>query len=303
MAVPSAAPRRDPRIDEFLAHARLVLGLAPRSVAAYGRDLELVQTACAALELDLGRLDPPGIARVLGWLQQERGLAASSQARLLSALRHCLRHAAAEGLGADERAQLVRGPKQDSRLPEVLSPADAERLLAHVPPGPWQERDRAILEVLYACGGRASEVAGLTLADLREHGRLLRLRGKGGKERLVPLHERAQASVRAWCRGDRLTIDPQGRNPALFPGARGGPIARQSIWALVKRTAALAGLSQRVYTHLLRHSVATHLLTGGADLRAVQELLGHASLATTQRYTHVDAQRLKAVHRQHHPRA
>lgn len=287
---------------DFLAHCRLQLGLSANTISAYRRDLARLHQWCENTQQPLAQWQPDTVAAWLGWLEAE-GLQRNSRRRALSALRHFVRFLLAERKLAEDRVHLVRSPQPHHRLPEVLTRDEVDRLLANPPPGPLQARDRAALELLYACGGRASEVVGIGLADLREGGCLVKLRGKGNKERLVPLGERAQQAVKAYLSEMRPTLEGGRRSELLLLGSRGRALSRQTLWAMVRKAGVLAGLGNRVYTHLLRHTFATHVLEGGADLRVVQELLGHANLSTTQRYTQVDAQRLKDLHSRFHPRA
>jgi integrase/recombinase XerD len=185
----------------------------------------------------------------------------------------------------------------------VLSVDEVGRLLEAAPEGAMRARDTLALELLYACGGRASEVVGIGIGDLREQATLVKLHGKGSKERMVPLGERARSALRRYLDVLRPGLDPERKQERLLLSAKGRPMTRQALWRLVKDAGVLAGIATPVYTHLLRHSFATHLLENGADLRAVQELLGHANLTTTQRYTHVDAKRLIDLHRKFHPRS
>jgi integrase/recombinase XerD len=288
---------------DFLRHCRLELGLSANTLAAYRNDLEKVYQALAALELDLATCGPDEVARVLGWLRAQHGSAPSTLARCLVSLRMYARFLVAERVLERDRIQLAQAPRCWQELPEVLSVAEVDRLLRSPPPGPLALRDRCALELLYACGARASEVAGLGLGDLHEGGRVLRLRGKGSKERLVPIGEEALRQLQRYLRELRPQLDPGARQEAVLLSRRGRPMTRQALWRLVREAGALAGITKPLFTHLLRHSFATHLIEGGADLRAVQELLGHANMTTTQRYTHVDARRLRALHRQFHPRA
>jgi integrase/recombinase XerD len=287
----------------FLAYCRLELGLAPNTIAAYQRDLSLVHAALAGLGLTVPQCGPDEVGRLLAWLRDERKLASSSLVRLLVALRMYARWLVSEKLLERDRIQLAQMPKLWNSLPEVLSVDEVERLLQSPPDGPMRLRDRLALELLYACGGRASEVAGIALDDLKEHASLVQLHGKGGKDRMVPLGDRARSALRRYLDELRPTLDPGHRQRRLLLSARGRPITRNTLWKLVHDAGVLAGITRPVYTHLLRHSFATHLLEGGADLRSVQELLGHANLTTTQRYTHVDAKRLIEVHRKFHPRS
>lgn len=287
----------------FLAYCRLELGLSSNTLSAYRNDLDKVYQGLLALGLSVEACGPDEIARLLGWLRDERAQAASSLVRLLVSLRMYAKYLVMERLMARDRIQLAQMPRVWNQLPEVLSVAEVERLLAAAPPGPMHLRDRLILELLYACGGRASEVAGIGRSDLRERATLVHLRGKGGKERMVPLGDKARACLKRYLAELRPQLDPNERQERLLLSARGRPLGRQALWTVVKQAGVLAGVDKPVYTHLLRHSFATHLLEGGADLRTVQELLGHANLTTTQRYTHVDAKRLVEVHRKFHPRA
>lgn len=231
-------------------------------------------------------------------------MAASSRNRILSALRSWIRFLVAERLLPHDHLHAMSGGKVQRSLPQVLSAEEVQKLLQNPAPGPLQLRDQAALELLYACGGRVSEVAGITIADLRDDGALVKLKGKGNKERMVPLGAMARSAVARY----RQDLRPQlaaltGRCDHLLLSRRGRPLSRQALWRIVAAAGQCAGIGKRLYPHLIRHSFATHLIAGGADLRAVQELLGHANLSTTQRYTHVDADRLRAIHQRCHPRA
>lgn len=288
----------------FLDHARLGLGLSPNTLRDYRTALAHLHAAMAARGIaaptDLG---PDEAAACLGWLRDERQLAPSSLAQCLVAWRMWMRFLVEERAVERERLSLTPSPRLWRTVPEVLTPEEVDRLIAHPPDGPLRARDKAALELLYALGGRASEVVGLRVTDLKENVRLALLRGKGSKERLVPIGDRARRAVIAYRDGLRRELDPSGRQDPLLLGATGKAWSRQGLWRLVRDAAALAGIRKPVWPHLLRHSFATHLLHGGADLRAVQALLGHASLTTTERYTHVDATRLRDIHRRFHPRA
>jgi integrase/recombinase XerD len=301
---PRTASSLPPLAERFLAHGRLALALSPNTLRDYRTALEHLHAAMTARGIgtveDLG---PDEVAACLGWLRDERSLAAGSLALCLVAWRMWARYLVEEGALVRDRLALTPSPKLWRSVPEVLSPEEVDRLLANPPDGTLRPRDKAALELLYALGGRASEVVGLGMSDLKEGGRLALLRGKGSKERLVPVGERARRAVAAYRDGLRKELDPRGRQERLLLGVRGGPWNRQGLWLVVQQAAALAGITKPVWPHLLRHSFATHLLHGGADLRAVQALLGHASLTTTERYTHVDAARLRDIHRRFHPRA
>lgn len=289
--------------DDFLAHCRLELGLSSHTLSAYRRDLGHIYQAASSLALDPSTAGPDEVGQVLGYLRTQRHLAAASLTRLLVAWRMYLRYLVLEGLVDRDRVQLARAPQTWNHLPEVLNVAEVDALLSSAPPGRMYLRDRCALELLYASGARASEVIGIGRADMAQDRSWVRVRGKGRKERLVPIGERARQALASYLSELRPQLDPHNRLDALLLSSRGQALSRQSLWLLVRRAAAVAGIHRPVYTHLLRHSFATHLLEGGADLRAVQELLGHANLSTTQRYTHVDAARLRALHQQFHPRA
>jgi len=293
-----------PLAERFLDHARLALALSPNTIRDYRTALGHLAAAMAALGVaDPEALGPDEVAGCLGWLRRERGLAPSTLAQCLVAWRMWARFLVEEGALRRDRIQLASAPRQWVAVPEVLAPEEVDRLLANPPDGRMRPRDKAALELLYALGGRASEVVGLGCTDLKEGGSLALLRGKGGKERLVPIGDRARRAIAAYRDGLRRELDPRGRVEPLLLSARGRPWTRQGLWKLVKDAATLAGIAKPVWPHLLRHSFATHLLQGGADLRAVQALLGHSSLTTTERYTHVDAKRLRDIHRRFHPRA
>jgi len=201
-------------------------------------------------------------------------------------------------------SERIESPKRWRTLPSVLTVADIERLLAAPNTDePLAIRDRALLEFAYATGVRVSELVGLTLQDILFKEGVARVFGKGAKERLVPVGRRALGAVALYAREIRPTLDKGVGRGALFLNARGGPLSRVGAWGVIKKMAKRAGLTKRVTPHTLRHTFATHLLEGGADLRAVQEMLGHADLSTTQLYTHVDRDYLRSVHKSYHPRA
>jgi integrase/recombinase XerD len=293
-----------PLSERFLDHIRLSLALSANTVRDYRTALAHLAAAMAGTGIpDPEALGPDEVARCLGWLRDEHHLGPATLAQGLVAWRMWARFLVEEGALARDRIALTPAPRIWQSIPEVLSPEEVERLLDSPPEGPMRARDKAALELLYALGGRASEVVGLGCTDLKEGGRLALLRGKGGKERLVPVGERARRAVISWRDGRRRELDPHGRMEPLLLSARGKAWTRQGLWKTVSSAASLAGISRPVWPHLLRHSFATHLLHGGADLRAVQSLLGHSSLTTTERYTHVDAKRLRDIHRRFHPRA
>jgi integrase/recombinase XerD len=291
----------DPVVGEFLEAVRAEHRLAANTVEAYGRDLARFAAHLASCEGG----DPAGadIGRVRGYLASlaRSGLAASSRARHLAALRAFYRFLRLEGRIDRDPTELVDSPRGWKRLPRKLSGDEVERLLAHPDRGTRAGlRDALLLELLYDCGLRVSELVGLRLDRIDVESWLLRIRGKGGKERLVPFGEEARELILRHLEESRAAGRAGGH---LFPGGRGGHLTRQRAWQIVKRHLRGAGIARAVSPHTLRHSFATHLLDNGADLRAVQLLLGHADISTTQIYTHLSQERLRAVHARHHPRA
>ena len=271
---------------------------------SYARDLGAFAVFLAARRVrtvaGIGPADVRGhVARLA-----ERGLSARSQARALAATRGFVRFLVRERRLADDPAAKLRLRRPPPRLPRALGKGEAATLV--MSPGEEERtglRDRALLELLYACGLRVSELAALRGEQLNLQAGFVTVAGKGGKERVVPVGGAARKALEAYlgtARGRQL----RGRvSPFVFVGRGGRALTRQAIWKIVRRRALAAGLGARVFPHMLRHTFATHLLTGGADLRVVQALLGHAEVATTQIYTHVTPVRLREVHRRHHPRA
>ena len=291
-------------VGPFLHYLMAECGVSPNTLAAYRADvMRFVGWRKRFAPGPLERLDVPTLARYVDYLHG-RGLAPSSIGRHLASLSTYYRYLVFEGRLTENLAKLLTAPAVWDRLPTVLSPQAVDRLLE----APDVEtrigrRDRAALETLYATGCRASEVAGLTPGDLDLVAGTARCVGKGDKQRIVPLGSRAIAALQAYLRQDRpALVGGRAGVAALFVTQRGRELSRVALWRLVKKHAAAAGLPESVSPHTLRHSFATHLLAAGADLRAVQELLGHASIATTQIYTRVEISRLRQVHSQFHPR-
>ncbi len=292
-----AASQPAQALADFLVYLGVELQVSPNTVAAYRSDLARFLRGHDALP------DREAIDRHLASLL--RSHAPASIARAAAAIRGFYRFLHAEGLAADDVAEGLLGPKLERKLPKALSRANIARLLDHVPDCDLGRRDQALLHVLYATGCRVSEVIGLrTTSVIAEH-RLLRAFGKGNKERLVPIADRALALVEHYLREVRPVLRGRAsRDPGdvLFLSRTGRPLDRSRVFQVVRAACARAGLQVACSPHALRHSFATHLVAGGADLRAVQEMLGHSSLQTTQVYTHVDHERLRAVHRTLHPR-
>jgi integrase/recombinase XerD len=235
--------------------------------------------------------------------RSRRKLAPASMKVIVVALRHFFGYLKREGLIEHDLTAALELPKLDRLLPEMLNEEEVARLMAvPLPDTPIGLRDRAVLEVLYASGLRAEEIASLRLENFLRDDKLLRVIGKGNRERVVPVGEKAIAALDGWLTRGRPQWVKARTGGEIFLGAHGRRLTTARLWQIVRETAKLAGIEKPIWPHLLRHSFATHLLSHGADLRAIQEMLGHASLATTQVYTHVDQARLKQIHRQFHPR-
>jgi integrase/recombinase XerD len=294
----------DPALDLFLAHVRVEKGLAANSVEAYARDLRryldhLVVQGVAGWEA-VGR---PEIQAHLAELVR-RGISSRSQARALSAIRSLHALLQRERLTAANAADEIDSPRPARTLPALLSRDEIQRLLAAPDPRqPAGRRDRAMLELLYATGLRVSELVTLGLNDVNLETRVLVARGKGRKERLVPIGAPAAEAVRSYLSTSRDALLRGRRSKDLFVTPRGGRMTRQGFGKLLGRHARTAGIRRRISPHKLRHSFATHLLEGGADLRAVQAMLGHADIATTQIYTHLDRTHVRRIYDRFHPRA
>ncbi len=294
-------------VRDFLTYLRIEAGLAKATLDAYGRDLDDLVAFLRPLGVSIPEgVTPQHLVEHLRELHLERHLQPSSIARHLTTIRVFFRFHKANGLIEDNPARLLEPPTRWKRLPGVLSPRKMRQLLE----APSQRtgrlwlRDKALLELMYAAGLRATEVAGLGLTDYNPTLRVLIVTGKGSKQRLVPVGKPAREwteRYKAELRPTLTRFDDGREKGRLLLSNTGRPLERIAIWQIVRRLADQAGLRD-VHPHMLRHSFATHLLAGGADLRVVQELLGHADIATTQIYTHVDHSRLQEVIRKHHPR-
>ncbi|MFL5846126.1 MAG: site-specific tyrosine recombinase XerD [Solirubrobacteraceae bacterium] len=293
---------------DFLAYLEFERGLSRNTLEAYRSDLlqlggYLGRTGVgieAAAHSDLA-----GFLDELATGSEERpAVAPATLQRKVACLRSFYRHLRREGILDHDPTADLRAPRKSQKLPHVLSRSEVARLLA-APRGtdPAMLRDRALLEVMYACGLRASEATGLEMGDVDVRHGILRARGKGSKERLVPIGREAVSAVRAYVERGRPTLVGLREQGKLFVNQRGGELTRQGLYKIVQRHARAVGLDGKMSPHTLRHTFATHLLAGGCDLRAVQEMLGHADIATTQIYTHLSAERLKDVYFKAHPRA
>ena len=298
-----------PDAEEYLTWLAVELGRARNTITAYRRDLVHYEAFLSARHRTVRDADMTTIEAHLA-ARRADGLAPASLARALAALRGLHRFLLDEGDATDDPSADVRPIRPPRRLPKALEEDEVLALLgAAAGEDATARRDRAILEVLYGTGMRVSELAGLSLADLGSDTGLVRVLGKGDKERLVPLGRMAADALDAWLgpRG-RPTFEPRrwarrADADAVFLNARGGRLTRQGIWGVIKKRARAAGIEDRVHPHVLRHSCATHMVAHGADIRVVQELLGHASIATTQLYTKVSPEHLRHAYEQAHPRA
>ena len=295
--------------EEYLSWLAAEKGRAPATLSAYRRDLAAYVTWLGERGEDLATATAPTLEAYVAHLRAA-GRAPASVARALVAVRALHRFLADEGTAPADPSTAVEAPRVPAGLPKALSEADVTALLGAVAGnGPLARRDRAILELLYGTGVRISELVGLSLGDLDPEGGQLRAFGKGSKERIVPLLGAAAEALAAWLAPagrDALMPDRWARRgdaEAVFLNARGGRLSRQGAWGVVRAHGERVGLGGRLSPHVLRHSCATHLLDHGADIRVVQELLGHASISTTQVYTLVSTERLRAVYRAAHPRA
>jgi integrase/recombinase XerD len=287
-------------IEDFLVELRVERGLSPLTISAYRRDLaQFVEHAGG----DRWRDDPASLNAFVRRLQ-DAGAKGSTQARKSAAVRSFYAFAIREGHATRDVPALVDAPKPGSYLPDVLAPDDVLRIL-DAPPAdqPVGIRDRAILELLYGCGLRVSELVGLDTDRVDLAAQQVRVIGKGNKERRVPMGDEARERLHRYRSGPRSDWTAAKPTPAVFVSQRGARLTREAVWRLVKRWSTAAGIRERVTPHTFRHSFATHLLEGGADLRVVQALLGHASISTTQLYTHLTGERVREVYARAHPRA
>jgi integrase/recombinase XerD len=293
----------EPWIDRFLHHLAVEKGLSPNTLEAYGRDLQ----AYTAVLREKGTLEVEKISpeQSLNYLKvlRSRGLSARSQARVLSVLRGFHKFLLQEQAVEENPVRRVRSPRVVPRLPSVLTPKEMEDLLQQPDPNePLGVRDRAMLELLYAAGLRVSELVHLSVNDVNLEVGYVRTKGKGAKERIVPLGKAACRALEEYLKGPRLLHPLRSSHPVLFVGRGGRGLTRQGFWKILRGYARGSGIQKRITPHTMRHSFATHLLERGADLRSVQSMLGHADIATTQVYTHLSREHLKRLHQKFHPR-
>jgi integrase/recombinase XerD len=288
------------RFDDFLA---LEEGSAPTTREAYARDLARFADWCTTRGIGSPAEVSPKLVREHVFFLKDLGLAPASIRRGVSAIRTYYRFLLADGHVVRDPSERVEVPKRWRTLPDVLTVAEVERLIAAVSlDDPMAFRDRAMLELAYGAGLRVSEWISIGVRDVMFEDLLVRVFGKGSKERLVPIGGKALGAVALYLRELRPRLEKGAGKGVLFLNARGTPLTRMGAWKILRKHVASAGITKAVSPHTLRHSFATHLLEGGADLRAVQEMLGHADISTTQLYTHVDREYLRSVHRQYHPR-
>lgn len=292
-------------IQRFINYTRLERGLSENSSIAYRRDLSDFDDFAKANEKSLFAVSYSDVLAYLRQLQQ-KGLASSTLARRINSLKSFYRFLVAEGLIKDNPISLMESIKQWHKLPSVLSIDEVDRLLETSNlsgTGKLSLRNKAIFEILYATGIRVSELVNINQDDINLNVGYLRCIGKGNKERIIPIGKKATEAVMKYLQEERPRIVAKAQNRYLFLTKSGKRLTRQLVWQLIKDLSHRAGLNQEISPHTLRHSFATHLLERGADLRSLQEMLGHASISTTQQYTHVDQKRLKEIHSKFHPRA
>jgi len=300
----AAAVARAFHLERFRDYLALEAGNSGNTVESYVRDI----TRLAEYATSRGAQAPPQLSaaqlREFIYFLKDLGLAPTTIRRQISAIRTYFKFLVGEGMAARDPSERIESPKRWRTLPAVLTVPEIDKLLAAPNTDePLAIRDRALLEFAYATGVRVSELVALKLQDIMFEDGIARVFGKGAKERLVPVGRRALGAVALYAREIRPTLDRGKTRGLLFLNARGTPLSRVGAWGVIRATARRAGLAKRVTPHTLRHTFATHLLEGGADLRAVQEMLGHVDLSTTQLYTHVDRDYLRTVHKSYHPRA
>jgi len=294
----------EPHVDRFIRFLAVEKGLSENYQLSVRRCLEAFADW---LRREKKVTDPAAVAveHFTAYLARRRrdGLAPASQRFHLVALKIFFRHLAARGVIEKDLSERIDAPRLEQNLPETLGEPDVRRLLESIDDArPLARRDRAMLELLYSSGLRVSELTRARLEDLHLDDGAIRVTGKGNKTRLVPVGGAAREALTAYLDGERPGLVKRRTGSEIFLSVRGGPLTTARVWQIVRERARLAGIDENVYPHLLRHSFATHLLSNGADLRVIQELLGHADIATTQIYTHVDRKRLRDVHRRFHPR-
>ncbi|MBF0385711.1 MAG: site-specific tyrosine recombinase XerD [Candidatus Omnitrophica bacterium] len=290
-------------IEDFINYLSVERGLAKNTLLAYRRDLKkYCDFLESTLKTSVDQIKREGITDFM-FDQKKSGLGANSISRSLAAIKMFHRFLVRERLAKDDPTSLIETPKLWKRVPEVLSVVEIESMIGAASGRSWQgTRDKAILELFYASGVRVSELVSLKTENINLEVGYLRCLGKGSKERIIPVGKRAQEAVRNYLEKVRPKLAKNGFEQYLFLSRLGKKISRQSVWKIIKIYGKKANVKKEIKPHTLRHSFATHLLEHGADLRSVQEMLGHSDISTTQIYTHVDRERLKSIHKQFHPR-
>lgn len=297
-----SSPVDEQCLERYLDMVWVEKGLSQNTLESYRQDLQGFASWLQSRSATLLKVDSVLLQEYLAW-RQERGFSSRSSARFLSCMRGFYRYQIREGKVDQNPIALIASPKLPRALPKSLSEADVEALLAAPDlDTPVGLRDRTMLEVLYACGLRVSELVGLTMPQINLRQNVLRVTGKGSKDRLVPMGEEAALWVQRYLREARPLLLHNCPDEIVFPSTRAQPMTRQTFWHRIKHWAQVAGIDKPLSPHTLRHAFATHLLNHGADLRVVQLLLGHTDLSTTQIYTHIARARMKAQHAEHHPR-
>ena len=289
-------------LDQFINHLRVEKGLADNTIESYSRDLIRFLHFLKSRNVSPLHVAQDHIMDYMSTL--EGALSVRSAARNLSAIKIFFRFLVSDGKIEGNPSRLLESPKLPQRLPGVLTQNEVEMLLSQPDvSNPRGQRDKAMLELLYATGLRVSELVGLEVSNINLEAGYVRTVGKGSKERMVPMGEKALNALRDYLSDGRVGLLRKRRSPKLFLNSRGQSLTRQGFWKIIKQYGVLAGINKKITPHLLRHSFASHLLEGGADLRAVQVMLGHADISTTQIYTHVTRERLKEIHEKYHPRS
>jgi integrase/recombinase XerD len=291
----------DDLLDQFMNYLRVERGLANNTVEAYSRDLIRFSQFLIDQKISPLGVSQDQITQYLNMLGKI--LSTRSVARSISAIKTFFRFLVSEGKMEINPARLLETPRTSLRLPGVLSRREVEQILAQPDvDSPRGQRDMAMLESLYATGLRVSELVGLKISNINLEAGYIRTLGKGSKERIIPMGEKAMEAIRDYLTSGRLQLTKGKNSPYLFLNSSGGPMSRQGFWKIIKKYGRQSGIKKKITPHSIRHSFATHLLEGGADLRSVQVMLGHADISTTQIYTHVTRERLKKVHEKYHPR-
>jgi len=290
-------------IEQFIYFMEVERGVSPNTVQSYRRDIRKFTEYILRIKKGLKDVDRNTIADFLMYLK-DQGLSATSIARNLAALKTFWKFLVTERIVSENIVAIVETPRVWKNIPDILNRDEVDKLLEAPSGRRWMGiRDRAILELMYATGMRVSEVSGLKKSGINLEAGFVRCFGKGGKERIVPLGGKARKAITRYIEDSREKLREKTRDDHLFLSRLGKSLSRQSVWKMIQKYASEAGIKKHITPHMLRHSFATHLLEGGAELRGVQQMLGHADISTTQIYTHINKERLRKVHQKYHPRA